>query len=562
MRRWSMRAAALLLALLLPACGALAAQAEETPVPDATPASDAAAASTPGASAAASASPSPAPEALERSETVYVTATATGEVSSVLSSVYIVNPDGRAEITDTARLTDVHNVLANDSPEQQGDAYTFHADGDDVCYQGASADPLPFTMEVSYTLDGAPIDPEALAGRSGRVGIDITYENLLSNTVETDSGALTLYTPLSVITVITLNDGFSAVQCDNAHTLSEAGSVSVIGITFPGLAHNLDTDPVDELSNGLHLEADVTGFELDSIMAIVMPDIVDAKDLERVDDLRELLDGVDTLADSAGQLASGASSLSGGLGTLSDAVAEVSDGMASLAGEVSSAVAGLDAAQMQQELTASIDEAISLIDRLQGGSADAAADAVIAALGGALTPELEAQVRAAVKDAWNSQTGGAYDELAQIRSELVALKGQLSDIDRIVDLANQLNSGVQSLASAMEQIAGGMESSASGARSLASGLRRFCNEGMDELVESTEGIALALDRKDAMLALAEAYTSFSGDPAASTGSVRFIVTTDSVYVPRVTPAPSPEPVEEEPGFFARIWDWITGLFGG
>lgn len=37
--------------------------------------------------------------------------------------------------------------------------------------------------------------------------------------------------------------------------------------------------------------------------------------------------------------------------------------MASLAGEVSSAVAGLDAAQMQQELTASIDEAISLIDR-------------------------------------------------------------------------------------------------------------------------------------------------------------------------------------------------------
>ena len=51
-------------------------------------------------------------------------------------------------------------------------------------------------------------------------------------------------------------------------------------------------------------------------------------------------------------------------------------------------------------------------------------------------------------------------------------------------------------------------------------------------------------------------------PAASTGSVRFIVTTDSVYVPRVTPAPSPEPVEEDPGFFARIWDWITGLFGG
>ena len=42
-------------------------------------------------------------EPLDRSETVYVTATASGEVSSVLSSVYIVNPDERMARTCATR---------------------------------------------------------------------------------------------------------------------------------------------------------------------------------------------------------------------------------------------------------------------------------------------------------------------------------------------------------------------------------------------------------------------------------------------------------------------------
>ena len=57
-------------------------------------------------------------EKLDRSETVYVTATATGEVSSILSSVYIVNPDGREQLTDVSDLTDVHNILANETPKR------------------------------------------------------------------------------------------------------------------------------------------------------------------------------------------------------------------------------------------------------------------------------------------------------------------------------------------------------------------------------------------------------------------------------------------------------------
>ena len=42
---------------------------------------------------------------VERTETVYVTADAAGTVESVLSSVYLVNPDQRETLTDGSSLT-------------------------------------------------------------------------------------------------------------------------------------------------------------------------------------------------------------------------------------------------------------------------------------------------------------------------------------------------------------------------------------------------------------------------------------------------------------------------
>lgn len=511
-------------------------------------------------------------EPLERSETVYVTATATGEVSSILSSVYIVNPDGREQISDVSRLTDVRNILSNETPKRNGDALVFQTDGDDVCYQGASDDALPFSMEVAYTLDGEQISPEELAGRSGHVGVTITYTNRMLNTVETDSGTLSLYTPLNIVTIIALNDGFSSVQCTNAHVLSEAGSISVFGLTFPGLAENLEVPATDELSNSLHFEADVTSFTLDSIMAVVMPDIFDAKDLERIDELQTFVDGVATLGESGNQLAYGASKLASGTAAAAEGVGGLADGVSEFAGLVS----GIDGAVSEAEgkldsavdqASGAIDSAVSSIDSVQSGDADAIADAVIAGISGELTPELEAEIRRAVKAAWNAQIGGMNAQLTEARKQLLALQSNLPAIRQAVEklfgTVHNINNGMQDMSAAAKALKEGMDELTSGARSLSGGISRFCKEGLAELVESTNSISLALDRKDAMLALAEAYTSFSGDPAASTGSVRFIVTTESIYVPKVTPEPEPvEAPEAEVGFFESIWNWITGLFGG
>ena len=513
-------------------------------------------------------------EKLDRSETVYVTATATGEVSSVLSSVYIVNPDGREQLTDVSDLTDVHNILANETPKRSDDAWVFEADGEDVCYQGVSDGQLPFTMSVTYELDGETLTPEEIAGRSGHVRVTVTYTNELLNTVELGDETISLYTPFNIVTIIALSEDFSSVHCTNAHLLSDAGSLSVFGLTFPGMAENLDTEATDELSTSLSFEADVTSFELDSIMAIAMPDIFEDSDLDRLDELQSLVDGVDELEDSGNQLAYGASKLSSGLSTFADGVSEFAGSMQDLADQAASM--GSMASGMESSLSgtvgqaaSSIQGALTAIGQVQAGSGEAVADQVVAAMGGELTAEQEALLRSAITTAWNQQAAQMSGQLGEVSGQLTQLLSSLSALQGVLGSlfsgVQELSSGLQALPAGVQTLNDGLTELVSGARSLSGGMRRFCDEGLAELSENTDGIALALDRKDAMQALAEAYTSFSGDPAASSGSVRFVVNTESIYVPNVTPAPEVEQTpadEQSEGFFESIWSWITGLFGG
>lgn len=513
-------------------------------------------------------------EALDRSETVYVTATASGEVSSVLSSVYIVNPDGREQLSDASNLTDVHNILANDTPKRQDDAWVFQADGEDVCYQGVSDDALPFSMAVTYELDGKELSPEEIAGKSGHVRVTVTYTNELRNTVELEGETLSLYTPFNIVTIIALSDDFSSVHCTNAHLISDAGSISVFGLTFPGMAENLDTEATDELSNSLSFEADVTSFELDSIMAIAMPDIFEDSDLSRLDELQSLVDGVDELEDSGNQLAYGAYQVSSGLSTFADGMSEFAGGMsdlASQASEMGSMASGMESSLsgVVGQVEGSIGGALDAIGQIQIGNADAMVSEIIASMGDQLTPEQEAQLRSAITAAWNAQVGQMSGQLGEVSGQLMQLQGTLSALQgglgQLLQAVQALSSGLQSLPDNVQTLNDGLTELVSGARSLSGGMRRFCDEGLAELSENTDGIALALDRKDAMQALAEAYTSFSGDPSASTGSVRFIINTESIYVPNVTPAPEveqPAEPEQTTGFFESIWNWITGLFGG
>jgi len=69
------------------------------------------------------------------------------------------------------------------------------------------------------------------------------------------------------------------------------------------------------------------------------------------------------------------------------------------------------------------------------------------------------------------------------------------------------------------------------------------------------------------VALGQDYDTFGGKPEGMAGTVKSVFETESIFVekPIETAAPEDLPAEaepvEEPGCFARIWNWIKNLFG-
>lgn len=501
--------------------------------------------------------------AVERTETVYVTADASGNPREVLSSVYMVNPDGRETIEDASTLTDVKCLTQNKTPVRTESGWKFAADGEDVSYQG-TADPaqLPVTMSVTYALDGTEMSPEEIAGKSGHVLITVRYSNNLKNTVTVKGEQVELYTPLTVITMMEMGDSFKNVTVKNAKLMTDAGAATVIGTTFPGLAKSLDTDAKDSLSESFTVEADTKSFSMESVTAVVATGLLNADDLGSMNDLEDFVSGVDDLNDAGADLTDGAKALYRGLQKYAEGMDDFTDGIEDLENGTDSlrdAVSSMDMSGLNRAVSAAED------------AAGDAADDISSALGkiqSSLDPEVLAEI------------SGALSELGDALRNAKTAEGILKEIPS-VDL-DDLKSGTSKLAKGVETLhkgASALTSSAgklkNGARSLYKGLREFYNDGLQELDKQTDGLSVTVDRKDAILDLGEAYTAYSSGPVES-GSVKFLYTTDSIYVPKVQPLSEEEPsgpeetdapeTPAEPGatareVFSRFEDFFKGLFG-
>lgn len=110
-------------------------------------------------------------ETAVKDETVYIIADSEGTARKIIVSDWISNPEGKTELKDLSRLTNIENV--KDDQEFNGDVW--YADGQDIYYQGESEEPLPVNMKITYKLDGQKIDPDEIAGKEGHVSIRFDY---------------------------------------------------------------------------------------------------------------------------------------------------------------------------------------------------------------------------------------------------------------------------------------------------------------------------------------------------------------------------------------------------
>lgn len=276
-------------------------------------------------------------EGIEKEETVYAKADATGQVSQVIVSDWIKNFNGDATITDKTTLKDIVNVKGDETYSQGANGeIVWQANGNDIYYQGTTDAELPVTIQATYKLDGVEIEPSELEGKSGQLTIEYTYKNN-SKVAGSD-----MYTPFTVVAATMLKtDNFANVTAENAKVISDGDKYAVVGVAMPGLKDSLALGEETKVPGSITITADVTNYEPITVLNVVTADLLNEIKLDDTVQLKDLADSMDELADASKKLVDGSSDLSDGLNELKDKTGEYTKGVTTLTGSLDEYIAGV-----------------------------------------------------------------------------------------------------------------------------------------------------------------------------------------------------------------------------
>lgn len=518
----------------------------------------------------------------DKAETVYVKADASGLPKEVTVEAILKNPGGSDPIPDRTTLSDIKNTEGDEAYTVQPDgSLLWENNGEDIHYKGISTKELPVSMSIRYSLNGQEIAPDDLAGQSGHLIIRFDYENLTAD--EADG----LVVPFAAVTAVFLpSDVFYNVEVENGKRISVSGQNLVIGTVYPGLADSLrlaEYEPTEdmEIPDYVEITADVVDFELDFTATVITGSLLEDLETEDLDHMEELTDDMKELEDATDELADGTEELYDGVVEFRDGIEEYVDGTNAINDGIEAIYEGLDALY---ELKLPMREGA---DSIQAGLE--ALEAAVAEMQTQLTAlqdsfSLPAETQTTNGDAPDGQTpddstpdGEASDDgipdgetpddgIPDGDSETVdpALAGTASAVSNMAAALEALKTSISQLAEGSRQMSEGVHAYTHGVTELYLGtidlkdgsqeltdagkeLNDAANELLDGVLEFKDGVAefreegiqsltdLAGDNLRDLIGrvrmlkdLDGNYQNFSGIQEGQTGTVRFIVETDSI----------------------------------
>ncbi len=302
------------------------------------------------AATVASSAPAPgAPDAIVDNETVYVVADASGTPQTTVVVDWLqVQGTGTFDIVDPAPgVGEIESLTDGFSPEKNGDAVNAAVTVDgygDFFYRAETGQELPIDISVTYQLDGDDIAPDELAGRSGRLRMEIEIVNHLERTETvsyedadgtTASTEVTYTVPLLCIPQLEI-DGtrMTDIVAPDGAQLAIAGQTMTYAIPV-----------VPSPRETVAIEMTARDIELAPMIVSAFPGLPASPDFSVVDQLAELRDGLGLL----GQLSDGhlqvVQGISDGMGAYDlSAATGAAEGLAALTsglGELASGAEGL-----------------------------------------------------------------------------------------------------------------------------------------------------------------------------------------------------------------------------
>lgn len=359
------RAAAAVLAAAVLAGTALPVFASDTsPLPEAASSAGTAqsgeAASSDGTAPDPAENTSPALTGSTKEEVVYGKLNADGTVQRLYTVSHFAGTAGQT-ITDHGNYTAVRNMTTTDPIAYTDGTVTLTpaADGD-LYYEGTmdpAAVPLPWNIEVHYILDGAEVDPDDLAGRSGALILRI---NVSPNPACTGDW----FDQYALQTTVTLDTANASNIRAAGGTIASVGSQRQIIFTLlPGQTSEVE------------VAADVTNFTMPAITlnGIQLQLKLDIDGVSLTNRLNQLTTGTGQLDEGAAALSAGIAALEQGLTLLTDQNDLLTGGSAAVNSallQLQSALSGISASNDQLNLLLDASKQIGAgIDQLDDGVA-------------------------------------------------------------------------------------------------------------------------------------------------------------------------------------------------
>ncbi len=231
-------------------------------------------------------------------ETVYVVADSLGEPRDVVVIDWLrVEGVGTLDVLDPGPLTSAEALKDEIEPRltPEGVEWTLDVDGRrDFFYRAQSERELPVEVSAAYFLDGRAVEPDELAGETGRVRIEVTVKNSLVVTetvsyadadgvVRTDD--VEYWVPMLAPVMIDV-DGtrFRNIEAD----------AEIMTVTGSKVSHTFMAFPQPEQT--VVIEMDGTDIAIEPIVVSVFPKMAGSPDFSVTDQLGEVRDGLNGLA--------------------------------------------------------------------------------------------------------------------------------------------------------------------------------------------------------------------------------------------------------------------------
>lgn len=397
-----------------------------------------------------------------KDENVYVTLLEDGSVDGI----YVINEyvlEEGTELVDYGNYTEVKNLSSEDEITYEDGKVTVKAPAGRFYYQGTLQDTeIPWNISIAYYLDGEKISAEELAGKSGKLKIELgIHEN---KACESE-----FFENYLVQATVTLN----TEKCSN---IKADGSTQANVGKNRQLLYNIMAGQEREFT----ITAEVTDFEMDAMtfQAVPMSFDIDSDSFdktalyEKMDEITdaaaEFDEGADELVDGAKELADGVSELQDGSGELKDGAKELQEGSGELASGAKELADGADTLNSgMNELNSGSSELNRGTKRINQGASD-----------------LKKGAKELADGAKSAKTGSK-----ELSEKLEELAGSFEDMQ---EGTTKIKNGLEGLTTKSPELTGGSEKVLTALKTIQSSLATI-EVGTDQLTSLVEASKSSLE---------------------------------------------------------------------